>query len=303
MKKLVAAVIVTVFILSSCSSENKMNEETYSLRDDTYDAVAAVMLADIYSDASLDSERITQALYGQPLKILGSQDGFYHVALSGDIEGYVSGNKISMDVSSLKTNERDQKILVTGESKTIYSRPDGEVPVVKVTAGTVLSFRDKQGDWIRVGLADGTDGYLTLNNIILYERQIPKTDTESFCRDIQMFSDAKFLTGGISMAEGFDMPNLVRLCALLNGIEIPLDLKDMMYAGKAITDGDIQKGDILFLSKDRYNETVVTVAVILDAGVGVFFSDALHSITAGMMIDEDIRNRTRKVIRLFGEQE
>jgi gamma-D-glutamyl-L-lysine dipeptidyl-peptidase len=303
MKKLAMAVIVTAFILSSCSSEKRMNEETYSLRDDTYDAVAAVMLADIFSDASLDSDRITQALYGQPLRILGSQDGFYHVALSGGIEGYVSENKIRLDNTSLATNEKNQRILVTGESKTIYSRPDGEIPVVKVATGTVLSFRDKLGDWIKVGLTDGTDGYLTLNNIILFEGQIPKTDTDSFCRDIKVFSDSKFLKGGTSRAEGFDMQNLVRLCAMLNGIELPLDLTDMMNEGKVISDSDMQKGDILFLSKDRYNETVVTVAVVLDAGDGVFYSDTLHSITAGRMIDEDIRNRIRKVIRLFGEQE
>jgi gamma-D-glutamyl-L-lysine dipeptidyl-peptidase len=302
MKKHLAAVFLIAFIFSSCSSEGKTAEETYTIKNDIYDAVAIEMLADIYTEASLDSVRITQVLYNQPLKIQGSKDGFYLVSAIGNVEGYILENKVIINTDSLRTNVNDQKILVTGESKTVYSKPDGKIPVEKIVAGTVFAYRGKLGDWIRIEMADGTNGYLTLNNIILYEGQIPVTDADSFIRDIIAYSDAKYLEGGISATEGFDMPNLINLCARINGVELPLGINELKDEGVEVTDGVIKKGDILFLSKDRYNKTVTSAAVALDDVKAVFFSEEQHMIVIGKLMDEDIRSRTQKIIRIFEEQ-
>lgn len=295
-----ALLILSVLFLSSCARGERIAAEIYTLKDNSYNAVAADMLVDVYKEASLNSARITQALYNQPVKIIGEKNDFYKVETTSGTEGFLLKSKVIIDISSLMTNEKDEKILITGETKTIYAKPDGKKPVGKALTGTVLSYHGKSGDWVRILLCDGREGYLTINNIILYQGNIPETDTGSFLRDVRTNIGSKYLKGGASAAEGFDMPNLIYICAKINGVKIPPDIEDMIEAGTAVGKEEIAAGDVIFLSKDRYNKEVDEVAVVLGNDAIAVFSKEEIVIKIARMTEIDAHNRIMKAIRLFG---
>lgn len=298
----VVFLMMTLCMLSACTDRDKPAEVSYTLKCGLCDGVISVMLADVYEAPSLGAERITQALYNQPVEMISQDSEFFLIKTAAGIEGYILKNKVDKDLGSLETDASDQKILITGKTKTIYAKPDGRMPVEKVVLGTVLSYRGKAGDWIRVGLCKGIEGYITLNDIILYESRIPLTNTESFIRDIVSFDGVKYVKGGSSVLEGIDMPNLVYICAYINGIELPLEIAEMAGEGKSVSFDEIMPGDILFLSNDRYNEIIGDLAVVMSNETAVAYSEKDMSISIIKLLDLDVRYRTRKIIRIFEEE-
>jgi|GEM_PF-4918097 len=301
MKRLIL-VLLSLCILNACTERDKSAGTNYTLKCSSCNSVVSVMLADIYEAPSLQAERITQAFYNQPLEMFPEDDSFYRVKTLSGTGGYILKNKVDKELGSLKTDASDQKILITGKTKTIYSKPDGRMPVEKVVLGTVLSYRGKEGDWIRVALCKGMEGYITLNDIILYEGQIPRTNAESFIRDITSFVGVKYLKGGSSVLEGIDMPNLIAVCAWVNGYALPLDISELKDEGKSISFEEIMPGDILFLSKDRYNYIISELAVVISDEAAVAYSERDMSISILKLLDLDAGYRTREIIRIFEEE-
>lgn len=300
--KYIIVFFVLVF-LGACSNGTSEEIVLYSLKETQYNAVINHSLADIYEDSSIDSKRMTQAVYNQPVWIIDQKGDYFHIRTLGNIEGYVLVNKVSYSTSSLETNEKDQKILVTGKTKTIYSKTDGKIPIEEVVTGTILSYRGKVGDWVRVQMCEGEYGYITINNIILFQDHIPITSVDSFVRDIISFSGGKYMQGGISELEGFDMSNLIYVCAKINGYELPIDIFELKGTYDGISVENIRAGDILFLAKDRYNEYIQSVAVVVDNSQVIMFSDEDLEIGIYRMADHDIMNRIRKTVRIFEENE
>jgi hypothetical protein len=298
----IVLLLLILCISSACTGRDKPTEVSYTLKGAMWDGVVNDMLADIYESPSLEAERITQSFYNQPVEMIAEASGFLRIKTFAGIEGYILKSKVDMDTGSLETNESDQKILITGKTKTIYSKPDGRMPVEKVVMGTVLSYRGKVGDWIRVALCKGMEGYITLNDIILYESRIPLTNTGSFIRDIVSFAGVRYLKGGSSVLEGIDMPNLISVCAVINGYTLSLDISEMTKEGKSVSFEEIMPGDILFLSNDRYNDIISDLAVIISDDEAVAYSEKDMSISILKLLDLDARYRTRKIIRIFEEE-
>lgn len=299
MKAKLILIFFLLIILQACTEQQNVENEIYTLKNSTYGAVVCASLADVYDRPSIGAVRRTQLLYNQPVMIITTGDEFYEIQTFEGFLGFVQNVKLVLTDFSLKTDERDRKILITGSIKTVYSRPDGKIPKERVAAGTEFAYYGKTGDWVRVMMCDGEYGYLTLNDIILYQDDIPKTNVESFIRDILRFTGTKYLKGGASVIEGFDMENLIYTAAKINGVRMVPSIEAMQKMGKEVSQEEMQPGDVLFLSSDRYNNNIEMLAVLTDRDSVVLYSDSELSVIKAKIIDHDIRNRIRKVIRLF----
>lgn len=299
MKSKLILLIILLLLLQACGDQQDTENEIYSIKNAGYDAVVCAMLADVYDKPQIDATRLTQLLYNQPVIIISSGEIFSEIRAASDITGFIQNIKLEKTDFSLKTDEKDRKILITGNVKTVYSRPDGKIPKERVVAGTEFAYHGKTGDWVRVLMCDGEYGYLTLNDIILYSKDIPKTNNDSFIRDVLRFSGTKYLRGGASWIEGFDMENLIYTAARINGVFVTPSIEAMQKNGVLVSWEEMRPGDILFLSSDRYNSNISSLAVMTAPDSAVVFTETTLSIEEVKMIDHDLRNRIRKVIRLY----
>lgn len=161
----------------------------------------------------------------------------------------------------------------------IYSKPDTKSRKLnpKVKADTYVVIRKISGEWITVVMADGTDGYMLVDQVekLPYDVNIRKPDPAPvatrgsigrFARssaptvsgtgigaDIvrygTQFMGTPYVWGGNSLTGGVDCSGFVQQLFRKFGISLPRTAQEQSYVGQAIDDLSLlQAGDRLYFT-------------------------------------------------------
>lgn len=125
----------------------------------------------LYEKSSVTSPVLTSLSAGTTLQVLENQGQFLKVSyqewtgfIETDLVNFSIGTMRNLlrDQASLPTTASNKKILVTRLNGTpINQEADANSRVVEtLSSGTIIDYQDRQGDYYRITLKDGSTGYL-----------------------------------------------------------------------------------------------------------------------------------------------
>lgn len=225
-------------------------------------AVIADTIVDIYKEPDVKSERITQVLYNQPVRILEDKGSWLRVKSVDGSSGWLRNKFIDRNVLSVFGGGVANKIIVTSKDKTIYTHPTSGITQKNVVLGTELYTFNRSGTAYEVYLPGNATGWIRGSGIIQIglKDATSVTSNKDFVASVIKFKGTSYLKNGMSSL-GIDSMGMVYICARINGIDLPRSLKALSQFGDRIEINDVEAGDLVFLSFTGEEKNITGIGV------------------------------------------
>lgn len=215
----------------------------------------------------------TQALYGNRVDIIGSQPGWYEVAVPGQptpknplgYPGWVPADQVSFDgghdrFGALQAHH-PFALVDTSAMTTLYRDPDLSHGLMQISYDTRLPVVGHRGQAIEVATPGGGAAWLPARAVSVYTSQsaIPTPTSAQLVSDAKMFLGRPYLWAGTS-GYAFDCSGLTHTLYHANGITIGRDADaqaDFTGHGTAVARNDLKPGDIIFYASDLSNPSTI----------------------------------------------
>lgn len=326
--RFIAAILVTALIITSIfvilprtlpelfagtNIELFVQKEVNLMYDDTY-RVVNVSVTSVFKRADNTSQRITQVLYNEPVKVLDESDPEYTKIRTEDgIEGYVRATDLIADTSSVEPDLHEYMLVISETSKNVMTHASQGTLITQVMMNTVLYSDIKRDGVYQVSLPGGGTGWVGSSGVIEIEPRssIEVVSSRYFVSSALSLVNATYYENGITK-NGISINGLVYVCSCVNGIIMPRTMDEQMEAGvsvpleyDAVTGGlmieSIIPGDLVFLRSStgigEYEEAICT-----DTGTLLMRSDAGTTIRlVEFTADSDTASRIVSVRRVFSD--
>jgi len=283
-------------------AESKQVDYVNGIPMDENAGVVTECVADIYERPDVKSERITQALYNQPVRVIQRENGWAKVRAVDGNTGWMKDKYIDKNISSIYGRSFSSKIIVTSKYKEIYSSLSGGTTIIEAPMGTELLSFNTSGDASEVYLPGNKTGWIKGSGIIHLkpDETIPVTNANDFASTALRFKGAPYTINGRSWL-GIDSPGLVYICARINGINLPSSIEGQLLAGIEIRPEDAQIGDLLFLAGTGEGEgdTVSCVGIYTGSGVYLYAGRKIGYVEVGDVNRENAEGVIVAARRIF----
>lgn len=230
-------------------------------------AVVAEMVADVYTEPDVRSQRITQVIYNQAVSVLEEKGSWARISAADGSRGWIRAKFIDRDISSINGRSYTHRIVITGKVKSIFSDPSGGITLKDAVMGTVFYAFNESDNAYEVYLPGNTTGWLRGSGIIHVDLDtaVPMTSGEDFAASALKLKGVSYLLDGLS-SMGMDSPGMIYICSKINGVNMPRDLKGQTAFGGEINLDDIAAGDIVFLSESGDKNNITDAGIYLGNG-------------------------------------
>ncbi|MGI6326951.1 MAG: hypothetical protein ACOX1U_08380 [Saccharofermentanales bacterium] len=274
-------------------------------------------VADVFAAGDIKADRVTQALYNEPVWLTGNDShyGFVSIRLADGTTGFMRTTDLVDGRKAIEPSLYQYKMVVAETTKRILSHARQGTLLVEVPMSTVL-FADYRGNGIaRVALPDGQIGWLSESGMVVLasDGQIQQVaDGERYFSSTALaFNQITHLPNGQSIY-GVSTVGIARLAALVNGLSLPHRLEDMAGSGNPVRlEIDEQTGlydltailpgDLIFLKGNQEDQNQPA-----DLAICVADHQVLHAGTGQTSIrlidirqDQKLQNNILFVRRLF----
>ncbi len=223
--------------------------------------------ADIYAAPSMNSERLTQCVYGDIIRIEDEKNWWYAVKVGPypELEGWIHKTVVTPLTSSmLYLKERHLATIVIRQDKSEVFVWPGQT--FEIVMGTELPFIGESGKWYLVRLPSNDVGRIERDAVyptaalqplvqpLIHSKQEPRPKPPNVPRrrkDIiltaRKFLGKVYIWGGTT-PRGFDCSGLSYFVYKLNGIELPRVswLQYRTGKGKKVKKSKLNPGDLVF---------------------------------------------------------
>lgn len=264
-------------------------------------AVVTDATLDIYKEPSTNSERVTQALYNQGVKVLAIKDSWSNVKAVDGYTGWVKTKSINFDCSSINASLYKYRIVITAKAKTISTEFKGSFTAATVVMGTEFYSNNVKDGWYEVYLPGGKKGWMDQSGCIRISanEKIPKTTPIDFIMTANKFTGSTYLWGGLS-TYGIDCSGLTYICARINGIELPRDTQQQVQLGEAVKDTkDMKPGDLVFFCSNDNRKNINHVGIYLGNNRYINASASRGSVTINSTEDIFFATNLVGIRRIF----
>lgn len=210
-------------------------------------------VVNVHRTPSSNSERVTQALHGEPVRIISQRGAWVQVNLPDqfDYSGWVTLSTLKQ--IPVKQNWLNSQI-VSIKKVEVRKAPSKDSPVIKVLPlGTVVvsessKLSKKDGDFTSIKLVDGQQGYIISSALIDYSpNDTVQVSSEQIIATAKELLGQPYLWGGMT-TEGVDCSGFVHTVFKVHGIRLHRDT-DLQYAYDGVpvvTTKELQPGDLVF---------------------------------------------------------
>jgi len=215
----------------------------------------------------LDSRVVTQALYGEKVRVLAVRGHWARVAVADqptplNRNGYPGWLPLRQLAASFSD---------TGSKRVVLSRTAVlHLPrrTLRLSYGTRLPVTgtDARGNWL-VRTPDGS-GWVSRTSL----KTAPKPTGASIVAAAKRFRGLRYLWGGVS-AWGFDCSGLVWDVFRAHGVTVPRDTGPQSRAGRRVPAGGLRLGDLVF-----YGSPATHVAIAAGHGMMLESPDSAHAV-------------------------
>jgi cell wall-associated NlpC family hydrolase len=251
-------------------------------------AVVTTNIADIWAEPRVESERVNQALFAEPIEVLGSRGGFLKARQFDGYTGWLDSRLAGeIDRASFRDLSSHRSHVVAKPSARLYAA-DGRTPIAPYVLyyGTSFPARNSQSGPV-LNLPGGIRATLKRSAAAPISKNMPRDLTGTrLAREARRFLGTPYLWGGITPL-GFDCSGLVRAVCSRLGLQVPRDTKDQIGCGRPVERENIAAGDLLFFDRHvaiALHGTEIVHASRAEGGVRI---SSLASGTPGYRADLD----------------
>ncbi len=215
----------------------------------------SVSVSNLKKDPSFGSELVSQALMGNPVKILKKRGSWMLVQTPDYYLGWVTGSSISeLDDEGFGKWKQSERIICLSKTGDILSAGTGQEVVSDIVAGVILQVKSKTTQSYHVVLPDGREGSIPAKNAV---------DLNSWCETVnpdpaKMIAVGKsmmgspYLWGGTS-TKGVDCSGFTKILYFSGGIILARDASLQFHYGKPAEVTDTYEflvpGDLIFFGR------------------------------------------------------
>ncbi|AEV66802.1 SH3 domain-containing C40 family peptidase [Acetivibrio clariflavus] len=304
--------IIIAYIFSGCNFSQKVNldvsqEEIEAVINERYidKAVTIDTVVDVFMEADINSERITQCLFNQLVTIIEEKDSWVKVETGDGSIGWLRSKFIDRDCTSVKKELYTERIVITGIKKPVYTNYGGGATLKEVSMGTELFVKGKKKNYYEVAVPGNLTGWVESKNTILIDADEPIhiTSAEDFADTAVKFKDIQYLMGGTSAWEGIDGSGLVYISAKINGINLPRSAAEQFeFIEDEIENVEnIKKGDLLFFSTNENLEDIADIGVYVGNDSFIYANKSKGRIEVAQLHSDYFIKRMKGIKRIFSE--
>lgn len=280
------------------------------------DRVVTKYVSSIMSAPDVKSDRISQVLFNEPVKLVSetAENGYVLIRTSDGIQGYIRSEDLSASMDSVEPDLHQYKLIVSDISKNVMSHASNGTLEIEVMMNTVL-FSDQKRDGVyHVALPEGKDGWISSSGVIelgIFE-EVEKVSVRYFVSSVLSCVNMTQLGRGITK-KGLSVEGLAYVSASVNGLSLPRRMEDQMTAGKAvqlqydevtgelIVDG-IMPGDLVFFrhAQEPTSRIPVEMGICTDTGMLLMISRSKTTLRLVSIEDNSLlHDRIISVRRIF----
>ena len=206
---------------------------------------------DMWSAPRFESERVSQLLFGAPVKVSSQRAGFCQVQQPDGYRGWVDSRFVAPAKRSYFERRGGNRRYAVRLRRARLCSERGRVcpPPHEIYYGTRLAGGLLRGGFVRFLLPNGDAVYVKPAAL----RPISAIKSEGLTgsavmREAARFLGVPYLWGGVTVT-GFDCSGFVRAVFGSFGVELPRDTKDQIQAGRKVPRHGIKTGDLLFFDR------------------------------------------------------
>lgn len=207
----------------------------------------------VRSGPGTDSERLTQVYTGKVVTILGREGDWYHVSFDG-YDGYINSaylheGEVEVAQPAAETPKYPMTGTVSGGTINVRSAPSTDaLCLTQVYTGNKVAILAPEGEWYRVSLADGREGYVFGEYLLEGDVDVAASGVGAkVAQDAQKYLGVRYVYGGASPS-GFDCSGLTLYLYAQYGYSLSHSARAQYAAGRKISKSELQPGDLVFFS-------------------------------------------------------
>ncbi len=208
----------------------------------------ALGVASVHQKPSGNSERVTQALHGEPVRVLSRQGSWVEVSLPEqfDYHGWMQESALK----AIPTGDWLNLKIISVASVEVRTLPGGNAPLVEVLSlGTVVASEPSKTneDFTFVKLVDGRNGYVVSTSLLDYsQKKAPQVSSDRILETARQLLGQPYLWGGMTTT-GVDCSGFVYTVFKVHGIRLHRDADlQYFYDGFRVTPEELRPGDLVF---------------------------------------------------------
>lgn len=233
-------------------------------------------VANMYRDASLETDVVSQAILGSNVAVLEARNGWAKVRTADEYTGW-------MEAADLKSNNgkryaSDGKIVrVSQLSANVYKTPDvtEHAPMLNIPWESRLEVVndkvDERGRWLQVRLPDGRSGYIQNGDV---SSDFAPLTIEQMIATAKRFLGVTYTWGGTS-AFGYDCSGFTQMLIRQRGMMMPrdADVQADWSGSTSIERKNLEPGDLLYFGESEKKITHTGLYI----GNGEFIHDTTNT--------------------------
>jgi uncharacterized protein YgiM (DUF1202 family) len=229
---------------------------------ETSPAVIRQPVANLFSNPSIDSDVVSQAIHGWNIQILEEQPEWLRIRTPDDYTGWIeSSAAVKRDVYAADAPVATVKTLfasVYRENSITKHQPVLTLPF-EARLEVVAEPEDESRRWIQVRLPDLREGWIQRGDVSLETKSMSQEEMLMFSR---RFLGLPYLWGGTSTF-GYDCSGFTQMLFRQTGISMPRDAgPQARWSGvKPVLQQELQPGDLLYFgaSEEKITHTGIYI--------------------------------------------
>jgi len=211
-----------------------------------------VSVGNIRFYSSYDSELVSQAPMGTPVKILRKRGGWLLIQTPDKYIGWITSEAL-VPLSPEEHSEwkSSARLFYTAGTGSIFADPSMSRPVSDIVAGCIVEISGRAGNGFIVRLPDGRSGFIPHDRGVSLENFGGQEvgDRSRLVANAESFMGIPYLWGGTS-PKGFDCSGFTKTVYFLNGIILSRDASQQYQYGlrmrRDYPADSLRQGDLVF---------------------------------------------------------